>query len=211
MKIRACMMAAALLLMPATAHAGWWDWFDQLSGPGPFRSSAPYWTEFRIASLHRNPTAIASDEALASDDADTLRWFLTLRYVSLSNEAQSGQTRVRLTPADFAVMYRLASFVDVGAGVSILTFSGGGFETFSRVSLLAPKVTVTPLGFLHPDDPRKRAALRAIKVYADLTWAGRLSAADFQNAVPPFSDNTALPRAGVKIDFAALGYAIFHK
>jgi hypothetical protein len=215
-------VALALLLVPSQANAGWWDYFDRLSGPGPFGTRAIYWTEFRLTGVARKDDQdpnrrpkLPLEQALASDDADTLRWLVTLRYVSMSNEDNNNQVRVRLTPADFGLMYRIPQahgVVDVGAGVTVLTFSGDGFNTFSRVGLLLPKVTLTPLGFVDCGSDRQRAILRSFKVYGDLTWAGHFSAADFNNAVPPFpGDDTVLKRAGVMIDFMTIGYAIFHR
>lgn len=210
----------ALLVVPAPAHAGWWDYFDRLSGPGPFKGSAVYSTEFRILSLQKNPNPkkrdVASiEEALARDDADLLRWMVTLRYVSMSTDHDPTQVRVQLAPVDAAVMRRLAFLggnVDVGGGISFLNFSGTGFESFYRTGLILPKFTFTPGGYIPAKNDTARAALRSVKLYFDLTWAGRFSAGDFQNAVPAFpGDDKALKRGGVLIDFVTLAYALAHR
>jgi hypothetical protein len=217
MKKVVCGAVLALLLIPARAQAGWWDWFDQLSGPGPFTTSAIYWSEFRIAGIPKPPIEGQPEpllaEALATDDPDILRWLVTLRYVAMSNEKQRGTPNnpvdIRLAPFDVAVSYRFAPFVDVGGGVSVLTFSGQGFDTFSRVGLLLPKITLTPLALVPLKPGPQRTLLRSFKFYIDVTWTKSFSAADFNNAVPPFpSDHNHLTRMGFVIDFATLGYGV---
>jgi hypothetical protein len=215
MRLRACLAAAALLLLaPATASAGWWDYFDRLSGPGPFKSNEFFWPEIRLVSLATNPgvTVNSIESALARDDAEALRWFVTLRIVGMSTEHDPNQVRVELTTIDAAVMRRLGFFrgnLDVGAGLSLLNFSGAGFPSFYRPGLLLPKLTLTPGGFIPGGNDRARAALRSVKLYFDVTWTGQFSAADFQNAVPSFpGDEKVLKRAGVKIDFLTLAYAL---
>src|SRR6185295_15902622 len=42
------LLLAGLCPTPAYAHAGWWDWLDSLSGPGPFNKIRPLF-DVRIA------------------------------------------------------------------------------------------------------------------------------------------------------------------
>jgi hypothetical protein len=211
-----------LCLMPATASAGeWWDYFDRLSGPGPFRGNEFYLPEFRIARIcPGTDRTLGVQDALARDDADALRLFVTVRVRSMTNEEErknhpddlANGTNVRLTPFDVSVMYRVPNLhgaVDLGVGLTVLTFSGD-FEQFRHYGLLS-RLVVTPGALLkQPSTPQGRAALRVVKVFGEVTLTNSFNADEFGGKVRFSTGNErkALLRAGVQLDVAALVYAL---
>jgi hypothetical protein len=220
MKRHVCVIAATLLLIPATASAGWWDYFDRLSGCGPFRGNQWYMQEFRIASLSKVDTVhvASAEQALLRDDADALNVFVTVRVRSMTNEEEHrlhpedplNSLNVRLTPFDVAVMYRLPhtrGAVDVGAGLTAMIFSGADFNQFTRLGALA-KLTVTPLGVIKVENDRGQALLRSLKIYTDVTLTTPFSGADFENKIAFTGDEHLLKRWGMEIDFSTLAYAL---
>jgi hypothetical protein len=225
-KISVCVLVLAMLLLPGTARAGdWWDYFDRLSGPGPFRGNAWYWPEVRVVVLLKNDSKDKDkvdpsvQAAMARDDADVLRLFVTARLRSMTNEEErrnrpedpANATNVRLTPFDAALMFRIPDIrgaIDVGAAFTALTFSGGGFEQFTAFGV-TPRVTITPGELARRDNPTLRTALRAFKVYLELTLTRKFTASDFGGTVA-FSGNEghAHPRISFGVDLIALASLI---
>jgi len=233
--MRARTLVAVLLftLYPAAAHAWWWDYFDGLSGPGPF-TTAPnsppvevIWWFHPGAELKKLEPGRTDSKflGLLDDPSQKGQWFLAVRNVRLNNaehkqmfENQPNDRRlVDLTTTEIAAMYRVNRVLDVGFGASFLKFSGEGFQPQYRVGPIA-KMTVTPLGdFMDPKRTNERGALsqrvfwllRSPKIYFDYTIFGGFEPSDFGNPngnpLPAVEKNV---RAGVLIELPALFCAV---
>src|SRR5437879_2223383 len=134
MRVRTVLALLLLTLYPATAHAWWWDYFDGLSGPGPFATNWPSGWEARVWSCSDGTTKM---QLLGA--SPELTCFAVVRIVGMNNDraiflgddefakANDGKAvRVQLLTLDVAVMRRLskAPAFDVGVGVSIIRASG---------------------------------------------------------------------------------------
>ena len=222
MRVRLLVVLCAALLYPAPAAAwDWWEYFDRLSGPGPFSSHTP-WMEVRLGSWRQPPDLpINRITAVMSDDPDALTLFPVFRIMTLDNSSNQhmfqdqpdDRRTVTIMALDFAMMYRLRKVlgvnlrgnIDVGAGVSLLRFSGPGFNTLYRVGFL-PKVTATPLAyFASKKRPLLAEWLRVPKLYADWTVVGGFDGRDFGNTATGFSTTHEwLHRHGVIVDAQTL-------
>jgi hypothetical protein len=217
MKLRFLVLCAVLFHAAPAAAWDWWQYFDRLSGPGPFNSTTP-WMEVRLASWQQPPDIkIDKVTAVMSDDPDALTLFPVFRVMSLDNSSNhhmfqdqpDDRRTVNIMAVDFALMLRLRKVlginlrgnVDVGVGMSVLHFSGDGFNSFNRVGLL-PKITATPFAyFASKRHPLLAEWLRVPKLYADWTVVGGFDGHDFGNAATTFStDAEVLHRHGVIVD-----------
>jgi len=211
---------AVMLLTPSTARAGdWWDYFDRLSGPGPFRSGNFFWPDFRLGSFpwgklcETNAPNMA--DALLRDDETALKCFITLRVRTMTNQAEfqkhdpndpANGTNIRLTPLDLAFMYRIPGLrgtLDVGAGLTAMTFTGADFEQFTHFGMIIRSV-VTPLGAVRIPDKRWQPLTRVFKVYGDLVVNRPITSDEFQNKVSFINGENHHWRAGLELDFTAL-------
>ena len=234
MRVRTVLLLLVLTLCPGTAHAWWWDYFDGLSGPGPF-ATAPnsppvesIWWFQPGAELKKTDKDRKDSKFLVVLDDPTQKgqWFLAVRSVRLNNEEhkqmfenqRDDRRLVNLTTTEIAAMYRVNRVLDVGIGASFLKFSGEGFQPQYRVGPIA-KMTVTPLGDFMVDakktndggDWSRRAfwLLRSPKIYVDHTIFGGITPAEFGNPngnpLPAVEKNV---RAGVLIDVPTLFCAV---
>jgi hypothetical protein len=212
MRGRTLLVLILLALYPGTAHAWWWDYFDGLSGPGPFKADhgAPsfevtFWPDVvvRKQGLH---------QALLDDPSRQKTWYVAFRTVGLNNDDHLqmfenqplDRRHVDLTTFDLSAMYRVNRVLDLGVGASILRFSGEGFETFTRVGPIG-KMTVTPFGGFIPARPRAFWLLRVPKFYADVTIVRGFEAADFGNPNGDLSTSVETKvRAGLLFDVSAI-------
>jgi hypothetical protein len=225
MRVRTLVALLLFTLYPAAAHAWWWDYFDGLSGPGPFTTAANsppveviWWLDPGAVLKEAEPNREDSKFLVLLDDPSQKgQWYLALRNVRLNNrehkqmfENQPNDRRlVNLTTTEISAMYRVNRVLDLGFGASFLKFSGEGFQPKYRMGPIA-KMTVTPLGdFMHSaGSPGARRAfwlLRSPKIYVDYTIFGGLTPSDFGNPngnpLPAVEGNV---RAGVLIDGSAL-------
>lgn len=226
MRLRLLVLCAVLLHPTPAAAWNWWEYFDRLSGPGPFNSTTP-WMEVRLGSWHQPPDIpIDKVTAVMKDDPDALTLFPVFRIMSLDNSSTqhmfqdqpNDRRTVNIMAMDVALMLRLRKVlgvnlrgnVDVGIGLSILHFSGDGFNSFNRVGVL-PKITATPFAyFASKNHPLLAEWLRVPKLYADWTAVPGFDGADFGNTATSFSTKAEmLHRHGVIVDaqtlFDALG------
>ena len=211
MRERTVLALLLLTLYPATAHAWWWDYFDGLSGPGPFKAD------------HRAPSIEVTlwldgfhgdsiRKLLLDDPARERKWYIAFRTVGLNNDDHLqmfenqplDRRHVDLKTFDISTMYRVNRVLDLGFGGSILRFSGEGFEPVNRVGPIG-KMTVTPFGGFTPDKRWKYWLLRAPKFYADVTVVKGFDAAEFGNPSGNLSTSVeAKVRAGLLLDASAI-------
>jgi hypothetical protein len=146
------------LLTPVPAHAFFWHWLDELSGPGPFNGKE---FEFRLYCWHEpDDKADIKREDVARTTTEKAMVLLpvvtspclnnvplnhkrtgsfSLTYTrqgtdspNLTYDADQFKRRsVKLTTVRPTFWIRPARSVEVGAGVGFYTFSGDDFETFT--------------------------------------------------------------------------------
>ena len=195
MKPRCLILIAALALIPAKAHADWWDlmgFLDQLSGPGPFGSKTVVNPEARIPirvgqSGDARVLADKSQRDLAAqivqNTAPTGALYAAVRFSWLRTRGETlrfldsssltNREPVHVFSFDPSLMYRAGKAVDVGVGVAFMRFSGEGFDTFWKTGLIAPKMTFSPLAFFARADcvaespPTKCRWLHLVNVSVD--------------------------------------------
>jgi len=220
MRIRTVLALLLLLLLPAPAHAGWWwDYFDGLSGPGPFQTDrhAP------TIELTFWPGKDAAHFLLDDPAPEKKKWYFGLRAVQLNNDGHLqmfedkplDRRHVDLMSVDISAMYRVSPVLDLGVGASILRFSSGSaadpiqFDAFYRVGPVG-KMTVTPFGGFTPGNKRLRWLQRVPKFYADVTILKGFTAEDFGNPErSTFSTKAeAKVRAGLFFDVSAIVCAV---
>jgi hypothetical protein len=185
-----------LLASPRTAHAdlmSFWDWFDRLSGPGPWVGFVSEW----------NPiVAGATKEAVASAGSGPVK--KTVEFDPFGTKFSQRDFHVRFGPQighlwaldnnqDYggapessvrAFVYGAtvdagAKGVEAGIAVGRIRFYGSGFKAFSQ-GTIAPRVTVYPLVvFKSPKDYQdKRLDSFYIRVGANRIM-GDITAEDF--------------------------------
>ena len=222
MRIRTLLALMLLALHAAPAHAApwWWDYFDGLTGPGPFRASVPSGVEFRVWSFSlrkppENPERSRKIQLLA--DSPNLKWFAVVRYVGMDNDwevdhqhenfkGSNGEAvRVELRTLDVAIMRRLLEkpALDLGAGVSLLRVSGDTFDPQYRVGPIV-KLTLAPLSPLARSNSIGSMLARVPKVYADFVAFDGFTGGDFGNPAVMLPDVERKFRAGVLLDVTPL-------
>jgi hypothetical protein len=184
-----CALAAVFVLgLPAPAQAKWaewWDYLDQLSGPGPFHGGPTI--SATIVCWHKPP-----DRANAAREANFKRaaanpWydpclFADWRHLDARPASPFGYTAADLI--DFGVSLQISPFFEFGAGVGFAhfnTYYDGVEKPFGVTSpTLTPfRVVVKPLKLFRKtwrDDPRWGALQFVVR---DTIRFGRLTGADF--------------------------------
>ena len=210
MRKRTVLALLLLMLQPATAHAWWWDYFDGLSGPGPFRASWPAGVEVRVWSE-------GSPKIQLLGDSDKLKWFAVARVVKMDNDwevdhqkenfknPRNEAVRVQLVTFDAAIMRRVIPrpALDVGVGLSVLRASGDTFDSQYRVGPIA-KVTFAPLSGLATSSSFRSMLARVPKVYGDFTVFEGFTGGQFGNPAVRLPKVEGKFRAGVLLDVTPL-------
>jgi len=212
MRVRTLVALLLFTLYPAAAHAWWWDYFDGLTGPGPFTASYPTGVEFRIWTVDDE-----SKKTRLLADSQELKWFVVARWVGMDNDSEvdhlkenfknpAGEAvRVSLNTFDVAVMRRLlpAPALDFGVGLSLLRASGDTFDTRYRVGPIA-KLTFSPLSTIGAEGSWLRLLGRVPKLYGDFVVFRGFKGADFGNAAVNLPDVEGKFRAGILLDVTPL-------
>jgi hypothetical protein len=170
---------------PASAQEGFWWWLERLSGPGAYHGWGATWTAVCVGTRKDSRTAddrdvAAADTRIYVDDPGcgtlarnqpraTLRFQVAfagadgnpLQY----DPPRSGDdlhTRVfALIPAvDFGV----TPWLEAGAGIGLVRFTGDAFDGFSKPAIQLIRLTGKPLRFYPTDDPRKRYGLEFLQI-----------------------------------------------
>jgi hypothetical protein len=116
------MSAACVLVQPQSAFAGFWDWLEEYSGPGPFKGITFMGTACRDDNLWIvSPTpsgGIRSTGPLGCIYADK-GWFWA------PADPERGFPKVELSMFDFGTAVRLmGGGLDVGAGMGYVAYGG---------------------------------------------------------------------------------------
>ena|SRR5437773_5520058 len=147
-RLRLLLLVAAFAAVPSAARAqdGIMEWIERLSGPGKF---------FGVVGGVRVGCVFGEKDKLDSCLAD--RGDIQRMLVIRAGWLWTGEKRrfdatpddkrpVHMILVDPVYMFRLHPMVDVGAGAGFMTFSGDGFDTFSRFIVTPFSVTYTPAG-----------------------------------------------------------------
>jgi hypothetical protein len=156
MRLRTLLVLLLVVLYPSAAHAWWWDYFDGLSGPGPFSAAPgdmPYEVLFWLPCLNKALCNEPGARFILDDPSRTGKLYVAYRRVHLNNdktkhmfdEDPADLRHVDLVTHDVSLMYRVNHVIDLGGGGEIMRFSGDAFAGFHRFGLTA-KMTVTPFG-----------------------------------------------------------------
>ena len=206
-KARLIIFVVAVALWPAPAHASFWSWLEELSGPGPFRG---YMFSFTVACV--------SDDTLKACPVshDDTRQTIVVRFGRFhSNEDRprfkdlpvsdaDNRGEVHVMPVSGLWMFRLHRSLEAGSGIGFMRVSGDGFDAFSKVSLTPLSATFTP--FALSEDLAKSRWAYVLRVELDTSYFPQgFSGTDFNNSRTTFDSGPEfLTRAGFVLDFGAL-------
>jgi hypothetical protein len=209
-KARSIIFVVAVALWPATAHAGFWSWLEELSGPGPFRG---YMFSFTVACVRDDGfnACPVGDEATRQRIVVSVGRFTSKedrpRFKDLPANDQDNQGDVHVMPVSGLWMFRLHRSLEAGPGIGFMRVSGKGFDAFSKVSLTPLSATFTPFA-LSEELAKSRWARWAYVVRLELDtsyFPQGFNGADFENTRTNFDSGPEfLTRAGFVLDLGAL-------
>src|SRR4051794_30183748 len=212
-KARLLVLIACVLLWPTAAHANFWGWLEQMSGPGPFSPSGP---EISVAFLcNRGPDGFGNCWSVkeqhpilgrfvlrfgrfTSDDKDS-------RFSDLPSTDPDNLGSVRVSPVAVLYLVRRGPF-DFGGGGGfwrVGTGSGARFPAFYRFTVPV-SAAISPFALR----PKWRTAewTRSFRfeVGGDYVPSG-FKGSDFNNTRTTFNEpHEFLTRAAFVIDGLAL-------
>jgi len=210
------MMVAAL--WPATAHAarGWWEWLEELSGPGHFDGPA-----FSYEVMCWKGTEAAPCGRWKRKDPSIERNVRLDRYVEVTAGALTSHDRPRFKdlvetgqdtdanhepvwafPVTAAFMFRPHRSLDLGPGAGVLLFSGTGVESHARFIVIPVNLTWKP--FLTKESWHPGAVGRALSfdVQTAVITKG-FTGRDFGDTTTSFRSGREMRFiAGISYDFA---------
>lgn len=185
---------ASFFPTPAYAHAGWWDWLDALSGPGPFNQLRPLF-DVRVACAfdgervydaappdgwipiwYKVPKVEPSghDRYPCLFSSDQARRYIEVRvgWISSAEHALFGDRPTEfigtVTAHQLQVFYmtQLHPSFAIGPGAGLLWFSGQAANGQPQnVTEHPSKVVLTPLS----------GSFRPFRLYSDRRWANFVS------------------------------------
>jgi hypothetical protein len=155
-----------VLLMPARAHA-WWDWLDQLSGPGPFWG----WDlQYRVICI-KDTDQDGADVRLTNIKDSGLQRFARFagvgcvfdkdknpvaslnvtvgQFYAFKNDIQPDKTRDRVTMTrfepSFSVFVDRQKIVELQSGLGMMIVHGPAFDHFERFYWKPIQLNITPV------------------------------------------------------------------
>jgi hypothetical protein len=205
----AMVVLLAVVLTPgrADAHAGWWDWFEGLSGPGPFSNGwvldfRPFCSvrvqsdraaqgSFRTDSDERWTSVFAGDDAAKHClvNSNEVGGYFEFRGGMISTRGDKGlfhdkpfELQGKATAHQFqgVFMRQLDPTIAIGAGAGVLWFSGANIEqTVTRFTVTPVSVAISPLRFIWRRE--SRAGFLLVR-FEEVAVLGSLEAQDFHSA-----------------------------
>jgi len=121
---------------PVSANIAWWDFLEELSGPGPW-GMAPVQTRIWCADTSFKNCLVDSPKSrsmvvLAGAYGSTLKG-----------------DPFSMISGDVTYTYRVSRLLDVGTGIGFTTFYRDGFS-LNQAVLLPASITVAPLSLISP-------------------------------------------------------------
>jgi hypothetical protein len=206
-KARLIIFVVAVALWPAPAHASFWSWLEELSGPGPFRG---YMFSFTVACVRDG-----TPKACPVNHEDTRQTIVVRfgrfhskedrpRFKDLPASDADNQGEVHVMPVSGLWMFRLHRSLEAGPGIGFMRVSGDGFDAFSKVSLTPLSATFTP--FALSEDLAKSRWAYVLRVELDTSYFPQgFNGTDFNNRRTTFDSGPEfLTRAGLVLDVGAL-------
>ncbi|MEP7309443.1 MAG: hypothetical protein ABJA98_28390 [Acidobacteriota bacterium] len=217
------LMGALALPAPARASIGWWDYLEEMSGPGPFSKRGPlgiFTIDTGVAC--RIDTPASSDQAgrgsrwVFINSADcaldpTRRGprkvtdFFSVRLGATSTEgdrplfsdrSRELQGKVTAWTVEAKFTRRLDAAIELAAGGGIIFFTGDTIDhQIARPTVTPLSIVFTPIGLLHRHSPEKFDGLVGLR-FEQIAVLGGLTAKDFnRTSTSSFqSDNIDLIR-----------------
>jgi hypothetical protein len=223
LQIAGCLLF--LLFTASPAHAQIWRLIWELSGPGPFHGPEFEW---RLACLNA-PDGSASPGAAAGTEeggaSGVLRILgpgclinppgpgarrrasfnvavgvLDARRNNLQYASNATSRDVKLTTAEGTFWWRPVRSVEVGFGAGLMSFSGGGFNTFERFFFEPYRIDVRPLAIAAGPQHADWTEFLSVRAGAIIV-PNSFSAADF-GAIPGTfrTSREVLPTFSIFID-----------
>lgn len=221
-------LAGLTLPRPAYAHAGWWDWLDAMSGPGPFSNGVMVDTRLACRVKKDVPKTgdVPTTEAVPAT-ADNAAWasYFTNRECLLNSqrvksyfEVRGGRVTTEEKPlftdtpnepkgrvvahiVSGLFMRQFDPTLAVGTGVGWIWFSGTNVKGHpGRVAFTPISIAFTPLKVFAPSS--RKAGFLVIHA-EEIAILGRIKATDFDPASKSsFSTNSDLVSSiAVTFDF----------
>jgi hypothetical protein len=143
--MRTAGVLCVLLMIPATAGATWWDWIQEMSGPGPFQAHTVSTMATVCPKEWSNPVGM---RPVNSDAArpDKACWFIDVRTLSYDPNDGNFPAAVSVLVQTFGLAWPFLKHqtADFGMGLGYMHFIGADNATATRF-IFEPRVTVEPV------------------------------------------------------------------
>jgi hypothetical protein len=226
----------AVVAMPAPARAGigWWDYLEEMSGPGPFDRRGPLGiftvdtgVACRIDAPAANDQAVRGSRWVFANSADCaldptrsgprrVTNFFSVRLGASSTEDNRPlfsdrpnelQGKVTAWTVEAKFTRRLDASIELAAGGGVIFFTGDTIDhRIARPTVTPLSVVFTPIGLFHRTNPQKYDGLIGLR-FEEIGVLGGLQATDFnRRSTSSFqSDNIDLIRRfSITIDISPL-------
>ena len=215
--LRTLRITTLLLITMSTlsqpAKADWWDFFAELSGPGPFngRGKLP---ENATATIYCHGVSSGSGFFRLLDRGDSRGpcIFADVRLFEAPDDDKF--FRVRMTVTEVGPTYRLAPPIEVGVGIGVIHFNSNG-RTADRLTVSLPRLIFKPFLLSSSLQEKRKGNWGFFQMYFRETHiVGELNSNDdFRpKAGHTFKTNDDLvPSTGFLIDVVGLTRLILNK
>ncbi|HSC27417.1 MAG TPA: hypothetical protein VLD67_09095 [Vicinamibacterales bacterium] len=219
-----CVMFSAT---PASAQDGFWRWLERLSGPGPYHGWGVSVTPLCFGVVKKDRLAADPDrggpvepfldigcgKASRNDFRAMLRFeFAWLGADDNKLEYDGDRTRDELKTNAFsfipAVDFGVTRWLEIGAGMGFIRFTGDAFDSFSKPAIQPLRVRAKPLLFRRnlPTEQKLAYPLEFLQIeYVVTLIPDGFEAQDFGAVPGTFSTGTEfLSSVSVVVDAVAL-------
>lgn len=200
MMVVSCVVAAMVLCSSSRAEAGlddWWDYLDQLSGPGPFHDGPAL---AATVGCWEGGSFVWRRASKESRVKPCVYW--DWRELTAPPRAPFGEVTANLI--DSGVSLHINEYLEVGAGIGWAHFATTIRDTkypVNNLTVTPARVVIRPLRALIPKLRSNSKAGFLQVVIRDTVRVGRLTSADFGVPSDPWSSGTEhLPGATLVID-----------
>ena len=226
---RLLLFVVVLAGCPATAHADFLSWLEELSGPGPFHGDM-LWVPVMCYDKDQSPTWHPCLVRVTTKSEDTIRatkplpipivvavkvgWLRSNdgpRFKDLPATDPDNQGKVNVLPVSGLFLFRLQRWLDVGFGAGFMRVSGNGFDPVYRVSLIPVSASIMPLTLNRNWQDHRWAYIIRAEIESSYLPQG-FKGTDFNNTRTSFKSGPEfLTRAGLVFDVGALAGWIRYK
>ena len=208
----------AICSKPARAQ-GWWDFFAELSGPGPFQSRGN--ATVTVYCWHGDFTADATQGKTGSERGGNDRWFHLLQDPKAKGpciflDVRAFRTRkqeddrrwfpVRMEVYESGATYRLWAPLEIGVGAGVIHFDSAGIIA-NRAIVDVPRVALKPLLLIPALQKQRNGGFGFFTAYYKASFIlGTLTQDNFRPkpGTTFHTENDLVPSAGFMIDPIAL-------